>query len=864
MQQAKRNGLGGQRNEPILLVSGSPGLLTVRGDRGRFQFNRGRPAEEVALLKFKSPPLAVLERSRKGPKTYPSYTLREGFPNTCNVFDRILRAVVDWITLHPRRVIAFHLAVTALLVASIPGVHIENERKAELPADDPIVQLDDEILSLFGGGKYTLIGVAPTEGDIFQPWFLRRLRDMTEAVRALPGIDPRKVLSITAPKVKTIEAGGPDEIVVRPVIETLPETEEEAARLRERLLAQKLLVGHLIAPGGKAAAIAADIDEQGASPDLRNTVLSRRIYEALEPFQDDRVRIHAAGLPFFVATMDGYTVYMLELFPLAVLVIGLVHYEAFRTFQAMLLPLVTALLSVAWGMGLFGHLGAPLDGWNALSPFLILAVAAGHAVQILKRYYEEFRRLGDNRAAVVESTVRVGKVMITAGSIAAAGLLTLTLFPIRSIQVFGFLSASGILSALLIEMSFIPACRTLLPAPKIQEVAAEKHGGLLERSLERLARVVRSRPRAVLGVAVTVVVASVLCASRIEVENSFREALPRSSRSLQDHEALNVLFGGTITLNILIEGQEPDALYEPALLKAMDGMQRFLESIPGVGRTSSIVDTIKQMNVAFHDGDESFRRVPESRELVAQYFLLYTGDPDDFEALVDSEHRRAVIRAFAVTDRAKFCQEIFERASRYAEEHFPAGVRVGVAGGALAVSKTVNDVVLREKIRNAAVIATIIFLVSSIVLRSFVGGLLVLLPSTLAALVNLGVMGATGTWLNLATASITSLTVSIGADYSIYFIFRFREEYGRFGDVRAATMETMLTSGKAIFFVASAIASGCLILVVSPLVYHRQLGGFVASSMVTSSLAAVTVVPSLIVLFRPKFLRRGRRAPFDR
>lgn len=780
------------------------------------------------------------------------------------MFEPILRSFVQWITLHPRRVIALHVAITALLVTSIPGIRIENERKTELPADDPIIRLDDEILGIFGGGKYTLIGVAPSEGDIFQPWFLQRLRDMTEAVRAIPGIDPHKVLSITAPKVKTIEAGGPDEIVVRPVIEKLPETDEEAARLREHLLAQKLLLGHLIAPDGRAAAIAADIDEEDPNPDLRNTVLSRRIYEALEPFRDDRVRIYVAGLPIFVAAMDGYTVYMLQLFPLAVLVIGLVHYEAFRTFQAMLLPLVTALLSVAWGMGLFGHLGAPLDGWNALSPFLVLAVAAGHAVQILKRYYEEFRRLGDNRTAVVESTVRVGTVMITAGCIAAAGLLTLTLFPIRSIQVFGFLSASGILSALVIEMSFIPACRTLLPAPRIREVAAEKHGGLLERSLERLARFVRSRPRAVLGLAAVVIGASLLSALRIEVENAFREALPKNARSFQDHEALNALFGGTITLNILVEGPEPDALYEPNLLTAMDGMQRFLESIPGVGRTSSIVDTVKQMNVAFHDGDESFRTVPESRQLVAQYFLLYSGDPDDFEALVDSEHRRAVIRAFAMSDRAKFCEEIFEQASRYAKEHFPAGVRVGVAGGALAVSKTINDVVLREKIRNAAVIATILFLISSLVLRSFVGGMLVLLPSTMAALVNLGVMGATGTWLNLATASITSLTVSIGADYSIYFLFRFREEYRRLDDVRAATMETMLTSGKAIFFVASAIASGCLILAISPLVYHRQLGGFVAVSMVTSSLAAVTVVPSLIVLFRPNFLRRRRTGPFDR
>ncbi|MEW6442192.1 MAG: MMPL family transporter [bacterium] len=777
------------------------------------------------------------------------------------MFGRILRSYVEWVTLHSKGVIAAVLLSTALLATSIKGIYIENERKGELPADDPIVRLDDEILELFGGGRYTMIGVEPAEGDVFQPWVLERIRTITEAVGAIPGIDPDKVLSITAPKVKSIEAGQADEIVVRSLIDQIPSTPAEVEELREYLLGQKLLIGYLIAPEGKAASIVADIDESGGDPDLRDAVLSRRIQEAVAPFRDEKLRIYVGGLPVFIATMDGYTKHMLKLFPLAVLVIGLVHFEAFRTLQAMFLPLVTALLSVTWAMGLFCHLGVPMDGWNALSPFLILAVAAGHAVQILKRYYEEFRRLGDNRAAVVESTVRVGSVMITAGLIAATGLLTLTLFPIRSIQLFGFLSASGIVSALIIEMSFIPACRTLLPAPQMQEVLKEKHGGLLESALNKLARTVRARPWLSLAVGAAVVAGTIFSALRIQVENSFREALPQDSRSLMEYEALNTLFGGTITLNILVEGREPDALYDPALLRAMEGMQADLESVPGVGRANSIVDYVKQMNVAFHGGDERFRRVPESRELVAQYFLLYSGDPDDFEMLVDSQYRRAVIRAFATKDRAKFCEEIFQRARSYAKDHFPAEVRVRVAGGGLAVSKTVNDVVMREKIRNAAVIASIIFLVSSLVLKSFVGGALVLTPSLLAAMVNLGLMGLTGTWLNLATASITSLTVSIGADYSIYFIFRFREEYRRVGDIRAATLETMLTSGKAIFFVASAIAAGALVMAVSPLSYHRQLGGFVATSMFISSLAAVTIVPSLIILFRPRFLQRQERHP---
>jgi len=772
------------------------------------------------------------------------------------LFGNVIRRYVEWVTRRPRTVIAAVLLVSVLLGAGIPGVYIENERKQQLPENDPIIRLDDEILEIFGGGKYVLIGLEPVQGDIFQPWFLEKVREVTEGMAAIPGVDPDQVLSITAPRVKSIEAGGEGEIRVETLVGEIPSTPGELEELRRRITGEKLLTGFLVSRDARAASVSADMDDLDPSPELRNSVLNERIRELLASLRDPRVRIHLAGVPIFIATMDGYTRYVLKLFALAVVVIGLVHFEAFRTFQAMFLPLVTALLSVVWGLGMFSRLGIPMDGWNALSPFLILAVAAGHAVQILKRYYEEYRRLGDNRAAVVESTVSVGVVMITAGLIAAAGLFTLTLFPIRSLQVFGFMSGAGILSALVIEMTFIPACRTLLPAPRGKEMAKERHAGVLETVLEKMAGQINVRPWLPLAAAACVLLASVAGASRIRVENSFRQALPQDEPTLHDYEALNELFGGTVTLNVLIEGEGPDALYDPQLLRAMEGMQRFLESIPGIGRTLSIVDYVEQMNVAFNGGDEAFRRIPDSREAVAQFFLLYSGDPDDFDMMVDGENRRGILRAFTRSDSAVFCEEVIRKARDYAAAHFPEGVRVGVAGGGLAIGKAVNDVIMREKIRNMLVIAGIIFLVASFVLRSFVGGLLVLTPSLFAAVVNLGVMGWVGTWLNLATASISSLTVSIGADYAIYFLFRFREEYGRIGDVRETTLATMLTSGKAIFFVASAIAAGSLVMALSPLAYHKQLGAYVALSMFTSALAAVTVVPGLVILLKPRFLRR--------
>ncbi|MBK7973098.1 MAG: RND family transporter [Deltaproteobacteria bacterium] len=770
-----------------------------------------------------------------------------------------LRRFVALVTGYPKATILAVLAVTAILGAGLPKVYLSNERRLLLPDNDPLIAIDNKILDIYGGGKWTLIGLAPKEGDIFQPWLLEKIRDITRDLGEIPHVDRDKVISITARKVKAIEAGAEGELLVSRLVDEIPETPEEIETVRRHVMGQRLVVGSLVSADARVAAIIADIDDLDPSPELRNLILDKRIREVIARHADPRMDVHLSGLPIWNAQMDRYTERVMMLLGLAVLVIGVVHYEAFRTFQAMFLPLVTAVMSVAWAIGLLGHLGVPMDGWNSLAPFLILAVAAGHAVQILKRYYEEFRRLGDSRAAVVEATTRVGGVMLTAGLIASAGFLTLTLFPIRSVQAFGMVASFGIVSALVIEMTFIPACRTLLPAPKAGEVAAEQHSGFLERVLERLAHALVKSPAKVLAVSLALLACVVWGAFRVEVENSYREAYPVDDPVRVDDQRLDALFGGLNTFNVLVTAPARDGLYDPALLRSIDGLQQHMASLPGVGRTQSIVDYVKQMNVALNGGDESYRVIPDSREAVAQLFLLYSGDPDDFDAVVDHPYQRAVVRAFARDDHAKYCDQVFHAAKTYADSHFPPEVKVDVAGGVLAIGKAVNDLVVREKLRNGVVICGIIWLLASLVLRSPVAGILVLVPSVVAALGNIGVMGIIGSWLNLATATITALTISIGADYSIYFIFRYREEHRRNPDVRQATLATMLTAGKAIFFVASAIASGSAVICLSRLSYHRQLGGYVGLSMVTSALAAVTIVPALIILIKPRFLERIER-----
>ena len=759
---------------------------------------------------------------------------------------------VRFVVRHRVAVLAVVLAATALLGLQLRHLRLEIRSRAALPQHHPYVRIQNRITDLFGGEAVVIIGVVAHEGSVFAPDVLGKIHRITRRLQDTPGLIAPSLFSLAAPYVKAVTAGADGTMEVRALMEVPPEDPAAIEALRAAVRDDPVLAEALVSADDTATVIVAEFDDR--LTDLQIGALIERI---VGPERDARVTIALAGAPILRVWLTRYTQMIAWLFPLAVGVIGLIHYEAFRTLQAMVLPLATAMLSVVWALGIMGATGEPMDTWSAITPVVILAVAAGHAVQILKRYYEEYGATGDNQEAVVRSLAAVGPVMLTAGLIAAAGFGSLVTFGIASVRIFGLLLASGILSALVLEMTFTPACRSLLPPPRGREVRRERETRWLDRGLERLAVVVVVRPRGVLLAAGVGVLLAGAGAGRIDVDNSFRLWFAPSTQVRRDDRLLNAKLPGTASLRILVEGAHPNAVLEPEVLRAMSDLEAVIQSDARVRAVVSIADQVKRMHRAMQGGNRAAYVIPDTPRLVAQYVLLYgmAAGPDGLSAFIDAGAQRAVIRGLSKTDSAVFSRELITRLQAYARERFRGlPVEVGIAGGTLGVQTAMNDLVIREKIENVLQVGTIIFFLSALVLRSVVGGAFVLLPLAAAVCVNLGLMGWTHTWLDMTTAAITAMGVSIGADFALYLIFRMREERTRRRSLRAAVRASLQTSGKAVFFVSSAVALGYLVLACSGFSIWMRLGALTAIMIGVSALATITIIPCLALLVRPRFL----------
>lgn len=765
----------------------------------------------------------------------------------------MLRRYVTFIVRYRIVVMLIAVAISAFFAGKIGNLRVVVDPNDNLPQEHPYVIASNEIERVFGGRNIVVIGVESASGDVFQANVLEKIQRITDGVLEIPGVIRSNVISLAARKAKDI-VGTEEGMQVRQLMETVPQTPQEIERLKKAVYANPIYINSIVSQDGKMALVIADFK---SGKDFRGyTPIKNQVEAVINRERDDSVKIYTGGISVNLAWLEIYSERMKFLFFIALAIIMGILYLSFRSFQGMLIPVITALMSVIWGLGLMGMLSVPIDTFNATTPILIMAVAAGHSVQILKRYYEEYGKLHDSSAAVIESLSKIGPVMLTAGSIAVASFLSLTAFPTLTIRVFGIFTATGILSAVILEMTFIPAFRSFIAAPKRYETEREKIKDWLDRVTNGITEVIVNKRWGLLFGTLAVVVLLLLGGIQmLVVDNSLKGNFKPDSFVRMDDVPLNAGMGGTNTLYLLIEGPEADSIKNPAALKAMEAVQRHLqEKYQLVGKTQSLADFMKKMNKAMHADDPKEDRLPDTRELNAQYLLLYSmsGDPGDFDTYVDYEYKAAVIWAYLKTDSTAYIEDIIADLRPFVAAQFPAGYKISIGGG-MAQGAALNEVMVKGKLLNIGMIAASIYLISSFVLRSALAGLLVLIPLSLAVLANFGVMGLTGIRLDIGTSAVSAMAVGVGADYAIYLIYRLREEVQKHGVCDEALRVALATAGKAVIYVALAVGLGYSILMFTGFGMHTRLGFLVAVAMAVSCLAAITLLPAALCILRPRF-----------
>ncbi|MGH7896822.1 MAG: MMPL family transporter, partial [Candidatus Binatia bacterium] len=315
-----------------------------------------------------------------------------------------LRRYAAFVVRHAWLVLIASVAASAVAASGMRSLEVDLDPEKQLPADHPYVMIDRQIRKEFGGKNFIAIALIPRSGTIWTPNVLQTVHALTSDLLNAPGIIRQNVVSLSSPYVRIpVDRGGT--LSVDYLMREVPTDARGIEELRDRYRSEPLFRGTVVSDDERAALVLADFyDGTGVAE------LSATVGDIVDRYRSPELRIALTGQPI-AETQEALMVSEQgRYFFGTVCAILIVLYLAFGQLQGVVLPSATALLSTLCALGFMGWFGIPMNSWTAAAPLMVVTVAAGHSAQMLKRYYEEFRRSGDRAAAIIESTGRIGLV----------------------------------------------------------------------------------------------------------------------------------------------------------------------------------------------------------------------------------------------------------------------------------------------------------------------------------------------------------------------------------------------------------------------------------------------------------------------
>lgn len=754
-----------------------------------------------------------------------------------NALDRILELPLR----RPVAVLAFTALATLVFGLGLARLRIDSSIESMIVEHDPERLAFERWKAIFGSDEVVAIAL-PFE-DALAADALRVQRRIAERLEALPDVKEVDAL-VTVDDI----VGDAEMLDVRPLLPEEPAafTPEVLARVRGRVETNSLWTGFLISRDRRTAALQVHLEEPRAAPAERGALLAE-IERAVEA-ETGGGPYYLAGHPFMKTEIARTMQRDLGVFlPVTVLVMALLVRLAVGSFAMTGLILSTVLVAVVWMLGLMGWIGEPITALSNTAPTFLLAIGCAYVMHLAAAYQRLLGSGMPHREAVRSALERVRRPVVVAGLTTAIGAGFVATSDLPLVRGFGIDLVFGVLAVITLACFAIPAALSLLPiGGRSGILTSERRLGVL---LFQVAAFVARRPRRILAAALLVLVAAGLLGTRIVVDSSGPKAFAADSRFRRSSEFYREHFSGDVIENVYLRTPAAGGFHDPDRLRRMLAFQAAAEALPEVDRSLSIANYIELMNRAMHADAPGELRIPESAAAVAQYLLLYSsaGAPDEFDDLLDFEHRHARIVLTAAVASSRESAALRARLEALARLHLSEESGPdSVLSTEILLSEAADELAV-EQVWSLGGATLLILVIACLAFASLWIGAHLFLPITLPVALNFAVMALLGISLRDVTSVIAVTTLGIAVDSTVHLLDTVRRAEAVHGSRRAAVLEAFVTTGRPLVVTSLIIASGLAVLGLSDFDVIANFGGLEALSLLFALAADLIVLPAQLL-----------------
>ena len=626
-----------------------------------------------------------------------------------------------------------------------------------------------------------------------------------------------------------------------------------------------------------------------------------------EKYQDD-FEFFAVGNPPLMEFMLSILTQLAYLGVAVVLIFFFLLWVLFRSFSAVVWPLVTIAVSMIWTAGITVWLGITISQMIGITALLVFSVGIADCVHVMSAYFS-FRQQGlAHYDALSKSYGKTGLALLVTSLTTIAGIIALATSDILPIQVFSLMAAMGVALAFLFTIILLPllldiwhpgamggsasladrlgsrwqslpgvlkALYALVYLAAIFALLGIAIGSYIALAsaftyvvvqwqkpiLQRIPRITQKHPFIILALFGSLFLSCAYGMSLLRIDTNMTELTREGNPMRVAYDVVDENMAGAQSMVIMVDSHQADGLLEPEVMRAIDQLQLRIETnyADQVTRSYSLDNIVKDTFEKMNDDEASFYRIPETQQMISQLLYLFnSANPDDRRSLVSDDYSRANITLNIYNAGSYEYKQFFDNIAVDIDEVFAAAkakkpeLEVYLTG-TMALMMRMADEVATSQFASFSLALGVISVIMVITLGSLQAGAIAMIPNVIPALLGFGLMGLLGVPLDTDTILIAPLIIGIAVDDTIHFMTHYRVELIRTKSIELALSSAINEVGQAVMFTTMVLGLGFALLSFSDYLGMAKLGFFGSLAIFVALLCDLFLIPALIIVFKPTF-----------
>jgi uncharacterized protein len=719
-----------------------------------------------------------------------------------------------------------------------------------VPDTDPDMVYFQEFKKLFGeDGNMLAIGVK--DSAIYKVENFQKFRYLADELARINNIT--NVLSLPSLQ-HLVKNDEKKRLEMKPFFTSIPDTQPALDSMLREANQIKVYSGQLINPDNGATLIMVSINKEILSTKNRDGVVGDVLMVAQLFEEETGIKLHYAGLPYIRFINTSKVKAELQLFlVLSIIVTGIILFFFFRSFQAVLFPLILIGTMIVWVMGTLSLFGYKITLLTGLIPPIIVVIGIPNCVYLLNKYHQEYALHGDKMMALSNMIRRIGIVTLMTNFTTAIGFLVLLIVDIVVLREFGTIAGINIMSTFIVSIIFIPTVFSYLSPPKKRHL---KHLDMkpLAKLLYGIDLLVHRHKYKVFLFSIVLVGVSIFGMTRIRAVSHMIDDLPDDSPVRYDLAFFEENFSGVMPLELLIDTGNKKGVLNLNNLKKIDQLVNFLDSIPYISQPVSIVSFVKAARQAFYNENPAFYSLPTSRDqaFVLRYLQGEAGMSSGLASnFIDSTGQivRVSVRIADVgSDKMdSLVTQVIE--PKITDLFEGTKMSATITGTTLLFIKG-NKFLIQNLISSMVLAFFVIAIVMGLLFRNLRMIIVSLIPNFIPLIITAGIMGYFGIPLKPSTALIFSIAFGISVDNSIHFLAKYRLElFANNFFVPVAVSKSIKEVGSSMIYTSIILFFGFVIFAFSEFGGTVALGTLTSTTLFFAMFTNTILLPSLLLRF---------------